>query len=71
MTVTKVFCHLADCHYFRYSENLGDRQRGICDCTHPEKPDYMDNAVCPLYKKKWAGSSTDVSKFKRRNLKKG
>ena len=70
MTKTKVHCNLRDCVYYNVPEALGERQRGLCDCGHPEKHDYMQAAVCPLYKKNWNNMpAADVNRFKRRHLK--
>jgi len=54
----KVNCQLCDCIHFR---RLEIDPKGAY-CVHPEKPHYMSNATCPLYRVDWMKQMDNGSK---------
>ena len=46
---TTVYCELMDCIHYQPEPSHPKK----CRCGHPEKPHYMKEAVCPLYRMDW------------------
>lgn len=46
---TVCWCELKDC--IHYTPEPADVKK--CRCLHPDKPAYMKNVKCPLYRMDW------------------
>lgn len=62
---TVVFCSLSDCIYYTPDPSSSTR----CLCIHPDKPNYMKNATCPLYRMDWKKKAASSAKSDPRRLK--
>ncbi|MFP4380337.1 MAG: hypothetical protein ACLFUS_07530 [Candidatus Sumerlaeia bacterium] len=59
--LTPVECKLSDCMYF--NKKSGDT---MCYCSHKDKPYHMVEDVCPLYRKDWNKTGTQVDDLRKR-----
>jgi len=65
----RVKCSLTDC--VRYSKPKDPTAfADDCDCSHPDKHMYMQQRLCPLYKKEWSAMDTSAlaDRFKRKRV---
>lgn len=65
MTI-RVTCKLRDCAFHNVPADEPPNT-DLCDCSHPEKPDYLKNETCPLYRMDWSSVDTSAAaRFKRK-----
>lgn len=54
-----VLCRLGDCLFY---EAPVPGHPGYCYCSHPDKPHYIKNLACPLYRLDWQKRSKPTKK---------